>query len=66
MVVLTAFLAAVALHTSWDVVNTETMPALVAYAGMVIIAGLSLFLLIQRYREARTDLPTARDLTAAS
>ena len=56
--VIAAFLAAVCLHASWDVVNTVTMPALLAYGGMVVIASLSLFLLLQRYRESRSDLPS--------
>jgi protease PrsW len=55
--VILAYLAAVALHTSWDVVNTQTMPSAVSYAGMVVIAFLSLTFLILRYREARRDLP---------
>jgi RsiW-degrading membrane proteinase PrsW (M82 family) len=59
LAVITAFLAAVCLHTAWDVINTVSMPALVAYVGMVVIASLSLFLLIQRYREARDDLPSS-------
>jgi protease PrsW len=51
--VILAFLLAVALHASWDVVNTFNLPSLLALAGMFIIAGLSLTLLLLRYREAR-------------
>ena len=57
--VILAFLVAVALHTSWDVVNTVNMPAVVSYGGMLLIASLSLTFLILRYREARRNLPDA-------
>lgn len=52
-----AFLLAVALHFAWDVVNTISMPDIIAYGGMVLIAGSSISLLLLRYREARRNLP---------
>jgi RsiW-degrading membrane proteinase PrsW (M82 family) len=55
--VVVAFLLAVALHASWDVVNTVNTPAVVSYGGMGLIASLSLTFLILRYREARRNLP---------
>lgn len=54
--VIAAFIGAACLHTGWNVVNTITMPALLAYGGMAIIASLSLFMLIQRYHESRGDI----------
>ncbi len=60
VVVVAAFLSAVCLHTFWDVVNTVTMPALLAYSGMAVVASLSLFLLLRRYRESRGELPSTQ------
>ena len=57
--VVVAFLLAVALHASWDVVNTVNTPAVVSYGGMALMALLSLTFLILRYREARRNLPEA-------
>ena len=37
--VIGAYLIAVALHTTWDVVNTVNMPAVVSYGGMLLIAS---------------------------
>jgi RsiW-degrading membrane proteinase PrsW (M82 family) len=50
------FVLAVVLHFVWDVVNTVKMPAPLALAGILIVAGLSLGFLVVRYREARRDL----------
>ena len=49
------FALAVALHAAWDIVNTQSSDA-VAYAGMLIVAIISLGTLIARYREARKRL----------
>jgi RsiW-degrading membrane proteinase PrsW (M82 family) len=57
--VIGAYLIAVALHTTWDVVNTVNMPAVITYGGMLLIASVSLTFLILRYREARRNLPAA-------
>lgn len=61
--VLVAFLLAVTLHTSWDIVNTLNMPAAVSYGGMIVISTASLTFLLMRYRESRRTLPGA-DITA--
>ncbi len=53
------FLLAVLLHFLWNVVNTVNVPAgleWVLFIGLAIVAGVSLGLLIWRYREARRDL----------
>jgi len=57
--VMAAFLLAVTLHATWDVVNTETIPVVVSYGGMALIASLSLSFLLLRYREARRNLSDA-------
>ena len=49
------FALAVALHATWDIVNTQNSDT-VAYAGMLIVAIISLGTLISLYREARTRL----------
>jgi protease PrsW len=50
------FVLVVGLHFLWDVLNTVKMPAPLALAGMVIVAGVSVGFLIARFREARRDL----------
>jgi protease PrsW len=51
--VIGAFLVAVLLHAAWDVVNTFNLPSLFALVCMIVIAGMSLGLLLLRFREAR-------------
>jgi RsiW-degrading membrane proteinase PrsW (M82 family) len=51
------FVLAVALHTTWDIVNTQNSNA-IAYIGSMIVAIISLSVLIALYRQARKGLIT--------
>jgi protease PrsW len=58
--VIGAFLLAVLLHFTWDLVNTVKISALAAFAGSAVVAGISLWLLIAQYRHARRNSPEPR------
>jgi protease PrsW len=53
--VLGIFVLAVALHTTWNIVNTQNSDA-IAYFGMLVIAFISLGVLSYLYRESRIRL----------
>jgi hypothetical protein len=51
--VIGAFILAVFLHTAWNIVSLFGFFNAIAYAGMLIVGGLSLGLLLLQYRQAR-------------
>lgn len=58
--VIGAFVLAIILHAVWDIVNSlsgqTTAQFVMVIAGNVVIAGVSLFLVIRRYLEAKKDI----------
>ncbi len=51
-----AYLLAVTLHASWNIMSTPAIPPAVAPLGLLAVAGLSVSLMIGRLRRARREL----------
>jgi protease PrsW len=51
--ILGAYLLAIALHSSWDIVSSLNAPPVLVIAGLFTVVIVSLVLLISRYRDAR-------------
>jgi RsiW-degrading membrane proteinase PrsW (M82 family) len=68
LLIISSFILAIVLHTLWDMVNSIgsniNHGLIIVIAGNVVIAGVSLWLLIWRMRDAiRYDTPTAPEPT---